>query len=52
MIDIVAGNEGASEASTADFVVDMFDVGYDVPTQINAGAQTWEVVNAGLEPHP
>lgn len=39
------------ERPAADVVVNMLDFGYDLPTEVAAGEQLWEVVNAGAEPH-
>lgn len=39
------------EAPKADLEIHMLDFGYDIPTQIEAGKQTWEVFNAGVQPH-
>jgi hypothetical protein len=39
------------EAPKADLEVHMLDFGYDIPSQIEAGKQTWEVFNAGVQPH-
>jgi hypothetical protein len=40
-----------AEAPKADLEVHMLDFGYDIPTQVDAGKQTWEVFNAGVQPH-
>jgi hypothetical protein len=39
------------EAPRADLEVHMLDFGYDIPSQVEAGKQTWEVFNAGVQPH-
>jgi uncharacterized cupredoxin-like copper-binding protein len=39
------------EAPKADLQVHMLDFGYDIPTQVEAGKQTWEIFNAGVQPH-
>jgi hypothetical protein len=39
------------EAPKADLEVHMLDFGYDLPSQLEAGKQTWEVFNAGVQPH-
>jgi hypothetical protein len=39
------------EKPKADLEVHMLDFGYDLPSQIEAGKQTWEVFNAGVQPH-
>jgi uncharacterized cupredoxin-like copper-binding protein len=39
------------EAPKADLEVHMLDFGYDIPTQVEAGEQIWEVFNAGVQPH-
>ena len=35
----------------ADLVVRMVDFGYDLPAEVSAGRQVWEVVNDGPQPH-
>jgi hypothetical protein len=41
----------ATETPEADLEVHMLDFGYDIPTEVGAGKQTWEVFNAGQQPH-
>jgi hypothetical protein len=51
-IEVVAATTPVSaEAPEADLEVHMLDFGYDLPSEINAGKQTWEVFNAGVQPH-
>jgi hypothetical protein len=40
-----------AETPKADLEVQMLDFGYDIPSEISAGEQTWEVFNAGVQPH-
>ncbi len=39
------------ETPKADLEVHMLDFGYDIPSQVAAGKQTWEVFNAGVQAH-
>jgi hypothetical protein len=39
------------EVPEADLEVRMVDFGYDVPSEIAAGEQVWEVINVGEQPH-
>jgi hypothetical protein len=41
----------SAETPKVDLEVHMLDFGYDLPSQIDAGQQTWEVFNAGAQPH-
>lgn len=51
-IEVVApADVVATETPKADLKVQMLDFGYDIPTEVNAGKQIWEVVNAGAQPH-
>jgi hypothetical protein len=43
--------EVATEAPEVDLVVTLIDFEFDLPEQIPAGLQTWEVVNTGPEVH-
>ncbi len=49
-IEVIA-SENIAETPEADLEVHMLDFGYDIPTQVSAGKQTWEVFNAGVQPH-
>jgi len=46
-----AGDETARPDIEADLVVHMVDFGYDIPPEVRAGPQVWEVVNDGPQPH-
>jgi hypothetical protein len=51
-IEVVAPDYARNpEAPKADLEVHMLDFGYDLPSQIEAGEQTWEVFNAGAQSH-
>jgi plastocyanin len=50
-IEVVASKNAAMETPQADLEVHMLDFGYDLPSEIEAGKQTWEVFNAGAQPH-
>jgi hypothetical protein len=51
-IEVVAPAAASnSEAPQADLTVQMLDFGYNVPTEIPAGEQTWEVINVGVQLH-
>jgi hypothetical protein len=50
-IEVIAPENVSAETPEADLEVHMLDFGYDLPSQINAGKQTWEVFNAGVQPH-
>jgi hypothetical protein len=51
-IEVVApADVVATDTPEADLKVQMLDFGYDIPTEVSAGKQTWEVVNAGAQPH-
>jgi hypothetical protein len=50
-IEVVASENIYAEAPRADLEVHMLDFGYDLPSQIEAGKQIWEVFNAGKQPH-
>jgi hypothetical protein len=51
-IEVVEAKYTSSpEAPKADLEVHMLDFGYDLPSRIEAGEQTWEVFNAGVQPH-
>jgi plastocyanin len=49
-IEVVASSV-TTEAPKADLVVDMHDFAFTIPGELNAGTQTWEVVNHGEQPH-
>jgi hypothetical protein len=49
--NVVATETPEADLPQADLEVHMLDFGYDIPTQVNAGKQTWEVFNAGVQPH-
>jgi hypothetical protein len=49
-IEVIA-TENVVEAPAADLEVHMLDFGYDIPTEVSAGKQIWEVFNAGVQPH-
>ena len=51
-IEVVAPSDTeTAEAPQADLVVDMHDFAFSIPEQVVAGAQVWEVVNHGPQPH-
>jgi hypothetical protein len=51
-IEVVAPAAASNpEAPEADLEVRMVDFGYDVPAEVNAGEQVWEVINVGEQPH-
>jgi hypothetical protein len=55
-IEVVASEDVTAETPQADLPeadleVHMLDFGYDLPSEINAGEQIWEVFNAGVQPH-
>lgn len=50
-LTVVATGDAAPQRPQADLVVQMLDFGYDIPVQVSAGKQVWEVVNHGQEPH-
>jgi hypothetical protein len=51
-IEVVAATAiNDTEVLEADLTVQMLDFGYDVPTEIPAGEQVWEVINVGEQPH-
>jgi hypothetical protein len=47
----VTESAAQGERPAADLTVQMLDFGYDLPAELPAGEQVWEVVNAGQEPH-
>jgi uncharacterized cupredoxin-like copper-binding protein len=49
-IEVIASSV-AAEAPKADLVVDMHDFVFTIPGELNAGTQTWEVINHGEQPH-
>jgi hypothetical protein len=50
-IEVVAATNVDAETPEADLEVHILDFGYDIPTEVSAGKQTWEVVNHGVQPH-
>lgn len=52
VLPITATAEGArTNRPQADLVVQMLDFGFDIPAEVEAGEQRWEVVNHGAEVH-
>jgi plastocyanin len=49
-IEVVAAT-ATTDAPQADLVVDMLDFAFTIPGELNAGEQTWEVVNHGEQIH-
>lgn len=49
-IDVASGT-AATEAPDVDRVVHLIDYEFDIPDEIQAGPQTWEIVNEGPEVH-
>jgi hypothetical protein len=48
---VVATETPEADLPKTDLKVQMLDFGYDIPSLVSAGKQTWEVVNAGAQPH-
>lgn len=49
--DVTPASGDAVSPPEADVTVDMHDFAFDIPTEIQAGRQTWQVTNSGPQPH-
>lgn len=47
----VTGSAGATALPKADYTARLVDYRFEMPNQVKAGTHSWNVVNAGQEPH-